>query len=82
MFCSGGLVGRLSYDLLHFLCFSTSCQNFTRFHWNFTRMSPEFRQNVELEHLKKGNNHNSAFPQGDSRKWVEEGGGSALAQQA
>ena len=28
-----------------------------------TRISPEFRQNIELEHLKKGDNHNSAFPQ-------------------
>ena len=24
--------------------------------------SPEFRQNIELEHLKKGDRRNSAFP--------------------
>ena len=33
------------------------------FHRKFTGSSPEFRQNIDLEHLKKGENHNSAFPQ-------------------
>ena len=28
--------------------------NSTRIHWNSTRTSPELRQNIELEHLKKG----------------------------
>ena len=32
-------------------------------HQKFTGLSPEFRQNIELEHLKKEDNHNSAFPQ-------------------
>ena len=53
-----------------FLCSRTLCQNlarvsqnFTRSHLNFIDISPEFRQNIELEHLKKGDNHNSAFPE-------------------
>jgi len=29
----------------------------------FTGISPECHRNVELEHLNKGDNHNSAFPQ-------------------
>ena len=35
---------------------------FTGFPQNFTRISPDFPQNIELEHLKKGDNHHSAFP--------------------
>ena len=47
---------------------SSEChQNFTRvspeFPRNFTIMSPDVRQNVEFEHLKKGNNHSSALQQ-------------------
>ena len=39
-----------------FLSFSTLYQN-------FTRKSLEIRRNFELEHLNKGDSHNSAFPQ-------------------
>ena len=28
----------------------------------FTIISPQFRQNIALEHLEKGDNHNSALP--------------------
>ena len=75
----GGLtVGRLSYVLLWVSCVLARSsrispefhRNFIRispeFHRNFTRItriSPEVRQNIELEHLKKGDYHNSAFPQ-------------------
>ena len=60
-----------------FLCFNTPFQNFTRispeFHQKFiicsqhmftiiTRSLPECCKNIELENLKKGDNHNSAFP--------------------
>ena len=59
-------VGRLSYVFLWVsCCFTRSsrispkfCQNFT----GITRVSPELCQNIELEHLKKEDNHNSAFP--------------------
>ena len=38
-----------------FLLFNTPLQNFTRIvHQKFTGISPEFRQNIELECLKKG----------------------------
>ena len=44
------------------------CGGFPEFHRILTGISPpEFRQNVELEHLEKGINHNSAFPQ--RRDW-------------
>ena len=36
-------------------------------HQNFIGISPDFRHNIELEHLKKGDNHNSAFPH--QRRW-------------
>ena len=42
-----------------------SSSEFTRIRWNFTRISPDCCQNIELEHLKKGDNHNSAFQQRD-----------------
>jgi hypothetical protein len=32
-------------------------------HRNVAGKSPGFRRNIESEHLKKGDNHNSAFPQ-------------------
>ena len=38
-----------------FLLFSTLYQN-------FTGISPEFRQNIDSEHLQKRDNRNSAFP--------------------
>ena len=47
------LVGRLSYGFLWVSRFFTLFQNF----------ATEFHQNIELEHLKKRDSHNSAFPQ-------------------
>ena len=35
------------------------------FHQNVTGISPELRQKIELEHLKKEDDHNSAFPHPD-----------------
>ena len=40
---------------------------FTMICQNFTGMLPEFHKNVELEQIKKENNHNSAFPHGRYR---------------
>ena len=42
-----------------FLCFHW---NFARVRRNFIIISPEFRQNIDLEHLQKGDNHNLALP--------------------
>ena len=42
-----------------FLLFNTLFQHLAG---NFTGISPQFCQNIELEHLKKEDNHNSAFP--------------------
>ena len=39
-------------------------QDFTRIHRNFTRISPEFRRNVALEHLKKGRRPQLKPPRG------------------
>ena len=52
------------------LFLSTLFQNFAgnstevhrKFTKNFTRSSPEFHHNIQLEHLKKRDSHNSAFP--------------------
>ena len=71
-------VGRLSYVSSWVSCVlarsSRIVQEITRIspefhkiHQNFTRCLPEFRQNIELEHLTKGDNHNSAFPQSGVR---------------
>ena len=50
-------VERLSYVCFRgFFFFSTLLHN-------FTGISSEFRRNVELEYLKKGDSHNSAFSQ-------------------
>ena len=35
---------------------------FTGIHRDFIGISSEFRQNIDLEHIKKEHNHNSAFP--------------------
>ena len=67
-------MGGLSYVfVVGFQCFNMLFKNFAaispefqqnspEIHQKFTG-SPEFRQNFDLEHLKKGDNHNSAFPQ-------------------
>jgi len=44
-------------------------------HRNVTGMSPECRWNIELEHLNKGDNHSSAFPQ-----WGHQGNESESAR--
>ena len=46
------------------LLFNTIYHYFTGSSTEFTRISPECCQNTELEHLKTGDNHNSAFPPG------------------
>ena len=53
-----------------FLCVCTLCLNSTgisaevhRNSFNSKIISPEFRQNIELERLKQKDDHNSAFPQ-------------------
>jgi len=68
-------VGFLSFSTLHrnFTGASPEChqnvchRNVTGMspecHQNFTGASPECRRNIESEHLNKGDNHNSAFPQ-------------------
>ena len=38
-----------------FLCFNTLFQD-------FARISPEVQHKFELEHIKTGDNHSSAFP--------------------
>ena len=43
-------------------CLGTLHQNFIIISSEFTGVSPAFRQNIELEHLKEGDNHSSAFP--------------------
>ena len=73
-----------------FLCFSTLCQNFTGFslefhqtvtrvHWNFSRISSEFHHNFartsNWNTLKKGDDHNSAFPRFDSSRILLSRGG-------
>ena len=52
------------------ICFIRSSRFSPKFQRNITGLSPEFtgcslefRQDIELEHLKKGDSHNSAFPQ-------------------
>ena len=47
--------GRLSYGFLWVSC----CSN-TLFQ-NFNGISPEFRQNIELEHIRRGDNRNSVL---------------------
>ena len=53
-----------------FLCASTLCQNFTGISPERIGNSPDVCQNLELEHLKKGHNHNSAFPQVNLHVWT------------
>ena len=55
----------LSHGFLWVSCCSTRSSRISpEFHRNFTRCSPAFRRNIELEHLNKGDSRNSAFPQG------------------
>ena len=50
-------VGRLSYVFVWVSCFLNMLYD------DFASISPDFRHNISLEHLEKGDNHNSAFPQ-------------------
>ena len=60
----GCALGRLSYVFLWVSCLLARLTIISpESYHNFTRFSTSFRQNIELEHLKKGSNHNSAFPQ-------------------
>ena len=56
-------MGRLSYVLLWVSCLARFAGFSSESLWKFTGNSPKFHQNIELEHLNKGDNHNSAFPQ-------------------
>ena len=67
-------VGRLSYGLLWASCFFSGISpEFQQNSQDFTKIDPGsplyLFQNIELEHLKQGNNHNSAFPHGGVFLW-------------
>ena len=90
---TGAGVGRLSYGYLRVSCCLTRSSRISlEIHQNFARISPEFHrnftrchqnftgQNIELEHLKTGDNLNSAFPQAPrGKKCGSAAGGASCA---